>query len=124
MTKTVKGLKTDPSAASFLLLFRRLLHLVSESQEVPGLLHVLCSLLQELLLLLSLLGPFLLLYSEQLLPQHLSLLVLFGSQLLLLLVLFTGTGHVVLRLTQQIRALPVTPTHVLRQFNNRRRVVA
>lgn len=111
--------ETDPSssASSFLLLFRRLLHLISEVEEVLGLLHVLRSLLQELLLLLGLLDPFLLLLALQLLPQQLSLLVLLGSQLLLLLVLFTGAGHVVLRLTQQVRALPTIATHVLGQLS-------
>lgn len=110
---------TDPSssASSFLLLFRRLLHLISEVEEVLGLLHVLRSLLQELLLFLGLLDPFLLLLALQLLPQQLSLLVLLGSQLLLLLVLFTGAGHVVLRLTQQVRALPTIATHVLGQLS-------
>lgn len=43
-----------------------------------------------------------------LLAQEVPLLILLGPDLLLLLVLLPGPSHVVLGLTQQVRALPAT----------------
>ena len=51
------------------------------------------------------------LFFHQLLTQLVSLLFLFGPKLLLLLILLPGSRHMVLSLTQQVRALPATPQH-------------
>lgn len=48
---------------------------------------------------------------HQLLTQQVPLLLLLGAELLLLLVLLPGSGHVVLSLTQQVGALPAVREH-------------
>lgn len=53
------------SAATFLLLFPFLLHSIGKGKQTLGLLHVHGSLLQQLLLILFLLGPLLLLVGQQ-----------------------------------------------------------
>lgn len=124
------------STAAFLLFFGHFLWSICKGEQVLGLLHIQCSLLQELLLFLQLSVPLFFLrcnndksvsmvsynqnvfwvsktwedhtylFFHYLLTQQIPLLFLFGTELLLLFILLSGSCYVVLSLTQQVRALP------------------
>lgn len=51
------------------------------------------------------------LFFQQLLTQQIPLLLLFSAKLLLLFILLSGSRHMILSLTQQVRALPAIRQH-------------